>query len=122
MGTHSSTLAWRIPWTEEPGGLQPTGSHRVRRDEVNKQPDQQPLLLTPDRAAELQVGPVPASGKLQDYKHIGCRVTVSGTVFRTNTHPGWAMSQAAKLMRAGGRVRVSPSLKHGGILNVISRN
>ena len=26
---HSSTLAWRIPWTEEPGGLQPTGSHRV---------------------------------------------------------------------------------------------
>ena len=28
--THSSVLAWRIPWTEEPGGLQPTGSHRMR--------------------------------------------------------------------------------------------
>ena len=26
MATHSSTLAWRIPWTEEPGGLQPMGS------------------------------------------------------------------------------------------------
>ena len=26
MATHSSTLAWRIPWTEEPGGLQSTGS------------------------------------------------------------------------------------------------
>ena len=26
MATHSSILAWRIPWTEEPGGLQPTGS------------------------------------------------------------------------------------------------
>ena len=25
MATHSSILAWRIPWTEEPGGLQPTG-------------------------------------------------------------------------------------------------
>ena len=25
MATHSSTLAWRIPWTEEPGGLQSTG-------------------------------------------------------------------------------------------------
>ena len=25
-GTHSSILAWRIPWTEEPGGLEPTGS------------------------------------------------------------------------------------------------
>ena len=30
--THSSTLAWRIPWTEEPGGLQFLGSHRVRHD------------------------------------------------------------------------------------------
>ena len=29
--THSSVLAWRIPWTEEPGGLQSMGSHRVRR-------------------------------------------------------------------------------------------
>ena len=26
MATHSSILAWRIPWTEEPGGLQPVGS------------------------------------------------------------------------------------------------
>ena len=30
--THSSVLAWRIPWTEEPGGLQPIGLHRVRHD------------------------------------------------------------------------------------------
>ena len=29
MATHSSILAWRIPWTEEPGGLQSMGSHRV---------------------------------------------------------------------------------------------
>ena len=29
MGTHSSILAWRIPWMEEPGGLQSTGSQRV---------------------------------------------------------------------------------------------
>ena len=32
MTTHSSILAWRIPWTEEPGGLQPTGSQRVGHD------------------------------------------------------------------------------------------
>ena len=30
--THSSILAWRIPWTEEPGGLQPMGSLRVRHN------------------------------------------------------------------------------------------
>ena len=29
MGTHSSILAWRIPWMEEPGGLQSLGSQRV---------------------------------------------------------------------------------------------
>ena len=30
--THSSILAWRIPWTEEPGGLQSIGSQRVGHD------------------------------------------------------------------------------------------
>ena len=32
MATHSSILAWEIPWTEEPGGLQSTGSQRVRHN------------------------------------------------------------------------------------------
>ena len=32
MATHSSTLAWRIPWTEEPGGLQSMGSQRAGQD------------------------------------------------------------------------------------------
>ena len=32
MATHSSILAWRIPWTEEPGGLQSMVSQRVRHD------------------------------------------------------------------------------------------
>ena len=31
-GTHSSTVAWKIPWMEEPGGLQSMGSLRVRHD------------------------------------------------------------------------------------------
>ena len=34
MATHSSTLAWKIPWTEEPGRLQSMGSPRVRHDWV----------------------------------------------------------------------------------------
>jgi len=37
MATHSSILAWRIPWMEEPGGLQFMGSHRVRQAEAAKQ-------------------------------------------------------------------------------------
>ena len=37
MATHSSILAWKIPWTEEPGGLQPMESQRVGRDLTTKQ-------------------------------------------------------------------------------------
>ena len=36
MATHSSILAWRIPWTEAPAGLQSMGSHRVRQDWATK--------------------------------------------------------------------------------------
>ena len=32
LATHSIILAWRIPWTEEPGGLQSMGSQRVGQD------------------------------------------------------------------------------------------
>ena len=32
MATYSSLLAWKIPWTEEPGGLQSIGLHRVGHD------------------------------------------------------------------------------------------
>ena len=36
MANHSSILAWEILWTEEPGGLQSTGSQRIRHDLVTK--------------------------------------------------------------------------------------
>ena len=41
MATHSSVLAWEIPWTEEPGGLQSMESQRVRYDLVTKQQQQE---------------------------------------------------------------------------------
>ena len=40
MATHSSILAWEIPWTEEPSGLESMGSQRVRNDLVTKQEQQ----------------------------------------------------------------------------------
>ena len=45
MATHSSTLAWRIPWTEEPGGLLSMGSQRVSPSESSS-PRRMSLLLT----------------------------------------------------------------------------
>ena len=38
MTTHSSILAWEIPWTEEPDGLQSMGSQRVGGDLATEQP------------------------------------------------------------------------------------
>ena len=37
MATHSSVVAWEIPWTEEPGGLQSTGSKKVGHSLETKQ-------------------------------------------------------------------------------------
>ena len=37
MATHSSILAWRIPWTEDPGGLQSMESQRVEHDLATRQ-------------------------------------------------------------------------------------
>ena len=41
MATHSSILAWEIPWTEEPGGATVHGVGRVRQDLATKPPPQQ---------------------------------------------------------------------------------
>ena len=42
MAIHASILAWRIPWTKEPGGLQSMGPQRVRHDLVTKQQQHMP--------------------------------------------------------------------------------
>ena len=45
MATHSLILAWRIPWTEDPGGLQSIGSQRVGHDWVTKHSTTQSLFI-----------------------------------------------------------------------------
>jgi len=45
MATHSSILAWRIPWTEEPGRLQSMGLQRIRQDGSDRAWVHAPLML-----------------------------------------------------------------------------
>ena len=45
MAPHSSTLVWKIPWTEEPGGLQSMGLRRAGHDLGTKQQQPPPLYL-----------------------------------------------------------------------------
>ena len=45
MAAHSSTLAWEIPWTEEPGGPQSMGSQRVGHNLATKQQNKELKIL-----------------------------------------------------------------------------
>ena len=47
MAAHSSITAWRMLWTEEPGGLQSMGLQRVRHDLVNEHACMNPEKLSP---------------------------------------------------------------------------
>ena len=73
MATHSSILAWRIPWMEEPVGLPSMGSHRVRHDwsglaaaaafiEGTDAEAEAPILWPPDAKSQLS-GKDPDAGK-----------------------------------------------------------
>ena len=55
MATHCSMLAWRIPWTEEPHGLQFTGLQRVRHNLATKQQQQLMILASLSRLCERYV-------------------------------------------------------------------
>ena len=46
MATHSSTLAWEISWTEEPGALQFMGLQRIRHDLATKQQEHLNIILS----------------------------------------------------------------------------
>ena len=59
MATHSSVLAWRIPWTEEPARLQSRGSQRVGHGLATKQ--QPPADFMDENSSVVQKCPVPKS-------------------------------------------------------------
>ena len=67
MTTHSSNLAWEVPWTGEPGGLQSTGSQRVRHNLVTLQlHGLQPIFLCPGNSPGKNTG-------------VGCHSLLQGT-------------------------------------------
>ena len=63
MATHSSIHAWRIPWTEEPGGLQSLGSQRVGHNLLTKQQEAHTLwFLHPERSCCVYPSAWPSPG------------------------------------------------------------
>ena len=56
MAPHSSALAWKSPWTEEPGGLQSMGSRRVAEPRPQVQEGLEPALLDPQPPTTSRLG------------------------------------------------------------------
>ena len=74
MATHSSTLAWRIPWMEEPGGLQSMGLRRVGHD----WPTSLSLFTFMHWRRQWQPTPVFLPGESQGQRSlVGCRLGVT---------------------------------------------
>ena len=65
MATHSSILAWGIPWTEEPGRLQYMVLQRVRHDSVTKQQQQQQQTNSVHTQGEKQIRSFPIPQKVK---------------------------------------------------------
>ena len=55
MATHSSILAWRIPWTEEPGGLRSMGHTELNMTEVTKQHQHLAIFVTLENSFNLSL-------------------------------------------------------------------
>ena len=80
MATHSSILAWKIPWTQEPGGLQSMGSQRVRHNLVTKQ--QQLISFTCKSKSPTFQAPISSSVKRENHRNVSqaCwEVTIDNT-------------------------------------------
>ena len=81
MATHSRIFAWRIPWTEEPGGLQSLGSqesdptergstqHRASLSALHQLPSAQVLCESPQPCSRLPAVAVPEKGTRQLCDH-----------------------------------------------------
>ena len=88
MATHSSILTWKIPWTEEPDGLQSVGSLRVRHNRATKpSPPRQVLELMP-------------------FGYQGTTVTLmsSYTQRHGNQHPSWPVLEPESRLHLLGKV------------------
>ena len=59
VATHSSILAWEIPWREEPGGLQSLGSQRVGNDLSDSAPTKSSLLPLTQRYRDFPLNAIP---------------------------------------------------------------
>ena len=92
MATHSSILAWRIPWTEEPGGLQSIRSQRVAHDwsdlaGTHMQSSNSNQLWKPKDSAEaLHEGWGTAEGGIRQYSKL-LRIYYSNKTMKNGRNP-----------------------------------
>ena len=109
MAAHSSTLAWKIPWTEEPGGLQPVGPQRAGHDWVtNTKPSKQKLHEF--RTMSVSSDQAPTGNTVNNQGGISERmllcetahgIRIANTAFSAGAYRPWVESSEMKLSSAG---------------------
>ena len=87
MTTHSSILAWRIPWTEEPGGQQSMGLQRVGHDWSDLAPRLAHQSLELDSDSEPVLSEGKAFSLFPRRCHLSCILTCIKCYFNTNSRP-----------------------------------
>ena len=95
MATYSSILAWKIPWTEDPGGLQSKGLHRVRHNWATEHRHEHPCrwICTPSGRIFLGVESVLLT---QPTVHHLCRYLPGGRVGWWFEHELWCQTFGSK--------------------------
>ena len=84
MATHSSILAWRIPWTEETGGLQSMGSQRVGQDWATN------TFFLLSEANKTESPWLQGAHRVLGWAASGCYVATATRIHQTWTHSPWS--------------------------------
>ena len=87
MATHSSILAWRIPWTEEPGGLQSMGLQRVRHDWATSLTHSEIISSIQEVMCELYANTTPFYMKGLSMPRFGCHKESWNQSLHSPCHP-----------------------------------
>ena len=116
MATHSSILAWRIPWTEEPGGLQSMGSHRIRHNWVIKRTHTHTHTHTHTR---LLLAKIVGWFEHQQRWYLQC-AEIPWTVTYTHTHPHTEAIQWSALEGANSFWKLVNKEEESGIYSIFS--
>ena len=120
MATHSSILAWKLPWTEEPGGLQSMGSQRVGHDWVVKHTgDSEETLSKADYSPQCGWA---SSSQLKVYKKGLWALEEGGILLQTALISNFNFPCTSAISSVNSLKQISPNPSHPTLVQFLWEN